>query len=207
MYQKLFKYFIALLLCLGLAVSANAASKMYWATGLTGGGDALDGIDGAGLAAGDGAIVILDSGTNAPVFYVYRLQASSASESSPNVIVPNSNAGTSAWHLSGVIANGGLAGSRIVASGSVTQDNGSIASGACSNAIDGGTATGVATTDRIVWNFNGDPTGVTGFAPLAAGGLYVIAYPTSDHVNFKFCNNTAGAIDPGSVVLNWMVLR
>lgn len=95
----------------------------------------------------------------------------------------------------------------LVASGAVTSNQGSISSGACSAAIDGGTATGVATTDRIVWNFNGDPTGITGFGSSASGGLFVYAYPTSNHVNFKICNNTAAAVDPGEITLNWMVIR
>jgi hypothetical protein len=107
----------------------------------------------------------------------------------------------------GVIAVEGLNLPRIVAKGAVTSDFGSIAINACSTAIDGGTATGVATTDVISWNFNGDVAAVTGFVPLVAGGLYIVAYPTSDHVNFKMCNNTGAAIDPGSVTLNWMVLR
>jgi hypothetical protein len=86
--------------------TSQAASKFYWATGLTGGGAALDGIDGAGLAAGDAAIVILDSGTNQPLMYVYRLQASSAALSSPTVIRPTANAGTGSWHLSGIVIDG-----------------------------------------------------------------------------------------------------
>lgn len=108
----------------------------------------------------------------------------------------------------GIIKVEGLSIPRIVAKGTLSaHDEGSLASGACSSAIDGGTATGVATTDVISWNFNGDPTGITGFAASANGGLFIYAYPTSDHVNFKICNNTAGAINAGAITLNWMVLR
>jgi hypothetical protein len=121
------KYILIGLVLILFAFPAQAANKFYWATGLTGGGAALDGIDGTGLAAGDAAIVILDSGTNQPIFYFYRLQASSAAEASPTVIVPNSNAGTSAWHLSGVVLDStqgitlGSAGVKLSASnGSIT---------------------------------------------------------------------------------------
>ena len=75
-------------------------NNCYWGTGLTGGGAALDGIDGNGLVAGDMAIVELDSGTNAPVTYFYRLQSSSTAESSPNIITPDSNPGALRWYLS-----------------------------------------------------------------------------------------------------------
>jgi hypothetical protein len=109
----------------------------------------------------------------------------------------------------GIISVEGLSLPRIVASGALSaHDATSLTTGTCSaSAIDGGTATGVATTDRIVWNFNGDPTAITGFGPSASGGLFIYAYPTADHVNFKICNNTAGTIDPGAITLNWMVLR
>jgi hypothetical protein len=107
----------------------------------------------------------------------------------------------------GVISVEGVTIPRTIASGSATFNPTSIASAACSSAVDGGTATGVATTDVIDWGFSGDPTAVTGYVPLTAGGVYVIAYPTADHVNLKACNNTAGAIDPGSITINWRVQR
>lgn len=91
-------------------------------------------------------------------------------------------------------------------SGSVTFNPTSVASGACSGAVDGGTATGVATTDVIVWNPSTDPTSTTGYNP--AGDLgFIWAYPTADHVNFKFCNKSGNAIDPGSITINWKVVR
>jgi len=96
---------------------------------------------------------------------------------------------------------------RIAASGSVTHDHGSIASDNCTDAIDGGTATGTATTDTIIWNFSGNPTAITGFGHASSGSLFLYCYPTADHVNLKICNNTAGAIDPGEFTINWIVLR
>ena len=89
---------IALFLSAG-AQPAQAANKMWWGSCRTGGGDCLDGIDGATLTAGDGALVVMDAGSTAPQTYVYRLYASSASESDPFVITPDTNPGTLRWHL------------------------------------------------------------------------------------------------------------
>jgi len=97
---------------------------------------------------------------------------------------------------------------RVVASGTVSLGTTAVGSGACSSAIDGGTATGVLTTDIIIATANADPTGVTGYTPATTGTLYVWAYPTADHTNFKLCNNTSSSITPGSAVtLNWKVFR
>lgn len=95
---------------------------------------------------------------------------------------------------------------RTIVTGSATFNPTSVSSGACSAAVDGGTATGVLTTDVIDWAFSGDPSGVTGYDPSGDLG-YIIAYPTADHVNFKFCNKSGNAIDPGSLTLNWSVRR
>lgn len=75
------------------------AKNMYWKTGLTGGGGQdLDGIDGANLNDLDGAIVITAAG-----FYIYTLDADSGlGESSPDRIVPDSNPGTKVWINHGV---------------------------------------------------------------------------------------------------------
>lgn len=81
-----------------------------------------------------------------------------------------------------------------------------IGSAACSSAQTV-TATGTLTTDIIQASFNGDPTAVTGYVPLTAGMLTIIAYPTADTVNFKVCNNTSSSITPGSITLNVRVSR
>jgi len=95
-----------------------------------------------------------------------------------------------------------------IASGTVSLGTTTVNTGTCSSAIDGGTATGVLTTDSIIATANADPTGVTGYTPATTGTLYVWAYPTADHVNFKLCNNTSSNITPGSAVtLNWRVIR
>jgi hypothetical protein len=82
---------------------AGAANKMWWATCRTGGGDCLDGIDGETLTAGDGAFVVMDAGSTTPQTYVYRLYASSASESDPSIVAPDTNPGTKRWHLASCV--------------------------------------------------------------------------------------------------------
>jgi hypothetical protein len=68
----------------------------------------LDGINGSdikgdgtniALQAGDAGIVIMDLGSTTPSVYIYRVYASSASESDPDVITPDTNPGTLRWHL------------------------------------------------------------------------------------------------------------
>ena len=82
------------------------ANQFYPATALTGGGTgALDAIDGADLADGDGAVVIA-----AGTAYFYRLDGTSgATESSPSVIAPDVNAGDKRWILQDVRVDDGLA--------------------------------------------------------------------------------------------------
>jgi hypothetical protein len=67
----------------------------YPAIGITGGGDALDGIDGTALQDGEIAVAY-DPGISG--YRVYRLNATSgAAESSPNTIAPDTNAGNKRW--------------------------------------------------------------------------------------------------------------
>jgi hypothetical protein len=94
---------IALTCAILMAASMAHASKFWPATALTGGGvGALDAIDGSGLTAGDAAMVV----TTSSVVYFYCLVDDSASESSPTVIRPDTNAGTHSWHMVSVYAAG-----------------------------------------------------------------------------------------------------
>ena len=94
----------------------------------------------------------------------------------------------------------------LIASGTAALGTAQINSGACATAVTV-TASGTATTDIIGWGFNGDPTSTTGYQASANGMLTIIAYPTSGNVNFRVCNNTAAAITPGAITLNWRVVR
>lgn len=101
-------------------------------------------------------------------------------------------------------AAGGL--TTTVASGTSAMGTGAISSAACATVVTTA-ATNTATTDSIVWGFNGDPTAVTGYVPATTGMLTIIDYPSANNVNFKVCNNTSGSITPGAITLNWRVLR
>lgn len=95
---------LSIFIFLIVALPAESAN-LYWRNCLTGGGDCLDGIDGASLADGDGAFVIRDnSGTYEG--YIYRLEDTAETESSPNVIAPDSNAGNKRWRLVNIHAIG-----------------------------------------------------------------------------------------------------
>lgn len=67
-----------------------------WASSLTGGASgALDEIDGSTISEGDVCIVIIEN-----EYSIYRLDADSgAAESSPDIISPDTNAGTKRWIL------------------------------------------------------------------------------------------------------------
>jgi hypothetical protein len=71
-------------------------SKTYSRSQLTGGtAEALDGIDGANLLDGDRAIVV----TSSNVYFYYLDGDSGVTESSPDVIAPDLNAGNKRWLL------------------------------------------------------------------------------------------------------------
>ncbi len=93
-----------------------------------------------------------------------------------------------------------------VSSGTATLGTSAIGSGACASVVTVA-ASGVATTDAIVFTPNADITAVTGYAPVTTGGLAIYPYPTANNVNFKVCNPTSSSITPGAVTLNWRVAR
>lgn len=142
----------------------------------------------AGSAASPQCVGIVSDGTNYQVVPdFFRVGA--------NVAAAAANA---------LSAAGGL--STTVASGTSALGTSAIGSAACATAVTT-SATNTATTDVIWWGFNGDPTGVTGYAPLVAGMLTIIAYPSANNVNYKVCNNTSSSITPGAITLNWRVVR
>jgi hypothetical protein len=115
---------------------------------------------------------------------------------------PGSNVATAA--AAALSAAGGL--TSTIASGTSAMGTSAIGSGACATVVTT-TATNTATTDVVLAGFNGDPTGVTGYAPTVNGMLSIISYPSSGNVNFKVCNNTSASITPGAITLNWRILR
>lgn len=101
-------------------------------------------------------------------------------------------------------AAGGL--TTTIGSTTLAMATSAIASGACTSAQPA-TVTNTATTDTVLVGFNGDPTAVTGFAPVTTGMLTVIAYPAANTVNIKECNNTSASITPGAHTFNIRVVR
>lgn len=87
---------LALLAPMVIMVTMADAASIYWRTALTGTGNTVDSIASAGLTDGDGCIVVSSGGT---YHYTYDA-ASTAAESSPDVIAPNDGGATGRWVLS-----------------------------------------------------------------------------------------------------------
>lgn len=113
------------------------------------------------------------------------------------------NAGVNITTSSG---GGGTGTVTTVASGTAALGTSAIASATCATVVTVA-ASGVATTDNIMADFNADPTGVVGYQASSNGMLTIIKYPTANNVNFKVCNNTTASITPGAITLNWRVVR
>jgi hypothetical protein len=62
-------------------------------------------------------------------------------------------------------------------------------------------ATGTATTDKVIWNFNAAP--VAGYL----SGLTIYPYVNTNAVGFYVCNPTGTAQTPAAATLNWSVIR
>lgn len=103
-----------------------------------------------------------------------------------------------------LVQDSGGVGTQTIASGTAALGTSLIAASACATPVTV-TATGVATTDNIIADFNADPTSTTGYIPGAM--LTIVKYSTSGNVNFKVCNNSGSGITPSAVTLNWRVVR
>ena len=112
--------------------------------------------------------------------------------------------GVAAQLANTVSAAGGSTGT--VQKGTLALGTSSIASGACASVVTA-TATGITTSDVPLVGFSADPKGSTGYAPTTSGMLTIQIYPSANAVNANVCNNTASAIVPSPITLNWLVLR
>jgi len=147
--------------------------------------------------------VIIESGQGQSTTNLTEWRGYNATHGSGTVVASVSPSGV----ISG--AAGGTAGTAVItiASGTATLTSpGPLATQACSAAFTV-TATGVLTTDAIVWTPNGDISGTGGYAPLTTGGASIYPYPTANAVNFKVCNPTASTLSPSTITLNWRVAR
>src|SRR5215831_107397 len=152
--------------------------------------------------AGTNTLALGQPGTQAGI-----LTLAGATSGTITITAPNAAGGTLV--LPSPSGGGSLA--LIIASGTAALGTGAIGSATCATAVTGtatfGNVANVLGTDVITAGFNGDPTGVVGYQPLATGMLTIIPYPTAGAVNFKVCNNTSASITPGAITLNWRVAR
>ena len=93
----------------------------------------------------------------------------------------------------------------VVASGSTALSTSPIAAGGSS--VTTATAAGAAAGNFISANFHGSPVAVTGFIPGTSGTLAVTPYLTSGNINFLVYNNTSSPITPGSISIDWVVMK
>jgi hypothetical protein len=91
-------------------------------------------------------------------------------------------------------------GSSGIANATFTNATTAIGGNACSASAVTVTMTGVATTSAFSITPNADVSGSNGWG--TAGGLVIDAWPTSNTLNYKICNQTSGSITPGAVTWN-----
>jgi hypothetical protein len=103
---------------------------------------------------------------------------------------------TSTTPVSNLVAGGN---SITVASGTATMTTALIGAGACGSTVTA-TATGVLTTDAIIFSFNNS-------VAVNPAELVVSSWLTVGNVNFQYCNPSAGGITPTAATLNWRVVR
>lgn len=202
----------------GYVLSTNGAGVTSWINPAGGGTVTTVGFTGGLISVANPtttpAFTVAGTSGGIPYFSSASTWASSAALAA-NALVIGGGAGaapatttTGTGILTALGVNTGTAGAPgiLIASGAKALATSAISSAACS-AAQTDTATGAATTDAIIASFNADPTAVTGYVPLTTGMLTIIAYPTSNTVNFKVCNNTASSITPGAITINWRIIR
>ena len=187
------------------------ATTAYKRTLLTGGtADALDSIDGNDLTAGDFAFVLV-GGTM--YIYQYKDYGTPTSDSSPDIIQPDSNPGNYAWQLqeppflwsipSGANASGGMSGYTLSNNGSDADHDLDVSVGHCWDST--GTyqiALSTAITKKLdaTWAAGDDAGGLLNGSIAASKCYHVFAiYKESDGtVDVGFLNGEDTAIEGGS---------
>jgi hypothetical protein len=162
--------------------------NMYFRYVISGGATgSLDGIDGALLADGDICIVAPSS----IAVYFYRLNASSgASESSPDIISPDANAGTKRWILTNIVTDQLFTIGASVGSNALT-----LSLQPCAIDFRSATLTSGAVLKRVVSSAISlvVPNGATlGTANAVSSRLVVIAIDNAGTVELAVCNISGG---------------
>ncbi len=196
------------------ATLATAAAHKFWMNNT--GSTAAPGYQTAALADLPGTVVNASSPGAGIAHFAGSTQTvtSSAVSLTADVtgVLPTANIAvalanqTSIHGITAGTAAGDATLAQVIAHGAKAVDFASTASGACATVITD-TATGTLSTDVILFTTNASIKAVTGYVPASTGGFSINAYPTADTVNFEGCNWTSGTVDPGSITLNWKVIR
>jgi hypothetical protein len=165
------------------------ANNFFGAIALTGGGTgALDAIDGNNIADGDAAFVV---DATSDIIYIYTCNGSSgAAESSPDIISPDSNAGTKRWILVELKIN-----SNTDAPADFIDAIAEIAA-ALKTGADGKLVTGTAgdANDFPIWNADGDIVG-SGLNVAETGVLATAAeWTKQQNFNENAITSTSNAV-------------
>lgn len=111
----------------------------------------------------------------------------------------NSSAGLQGWINTAAGSPGTFVIFGTINSGTAAMTTAAITPGTCGATVTV-SAPGALTTDAIAFSFNA--------APASNPAQLVITYwPTSNNVNFQYCNPTAGSITPTAATLNWRITR
>jgi len=81
-----------------------------------------------------------------------------------------------------------------------TNPTTAVTGNSCSAAATTVTMTGLTSTMTITFTPNADITASVGWG--STGGLVIVAWPTTNTVNYKICNQTGSSITPGAVTWN-----
>lgn len=142
------------------------------------------------------------SGTSGVALYDVNNDGSAVTTSLVNSTFtgPLTEIGTQAFNGSArSIAVNGLNSGLIISNGTATMTTTLIAAGACGTTVTV-PATGILTTDAIIFSFNAAPA-------ANPGELVISSWPTAGNVNFQYCNPTAASVTPNAATLNWKVVR
>ncbi len=94
---------------------------------------------------------------------------------------------------------GKIGGVAVISNTTFTTSTSTVNANTCSGSTTV-TMTGTLTTSVFDITPNADTSAVTGWG--SSGGLILDAWPTSNTLNYKICNQTAGNITPGAVTFN-----